>query len=97
MSFWKRNGQPSTGRDPFERLAKRVALLEADVDRLEAGWGDTKDALKRMMARIEKAAWRLDKSEEAGPGPTHERDTAAPASESSLQKQARLARLARGA
>lgn len=93
--FSKPERQPSTGRDPFERLSRRVALLEGEVERLETAWQGTKDELRRSYQRLEKANQRAASRE----APELELESVHPevnGHETAHQKQVRLALAARG-
>lgn len=89
MSLFKPKRREETSLDTYERLVKRVVMLEADVDRLDREWSDAKAQIKRSYQRLERAAQReAAKEPEAVPDiPRHE---------SNAEKQARLARIARG-
>jgi len=89
MSLFQRKRRPETDLDTYERLVKRVVLLEADVDRLSREWLDAKAQIKRSYQRLEKAAQRAE-----APAPVKEEE--APVAERAIDKQLRLARAARG-
>lgn len=93
--FSKRDGPAVTGRDPFERLSRRLALLEGEVERLETAWAGTKDEIRRNMQRLEKANQRALEREK-GPEPETNGLAVASGPETAHQKQVRLALAARG-
>lgn len=92
MSLFQRQRRAETDLDMWERLMRRFAELESRMDRLEVGWKDTRDQVKRSYQRLEKAAQRAESSsrEEEPTPPELELPLTGPA------KQEQLARLFNG-
>jgi hypothetical protein len=89
MGFLRPRRRAETAVDDYERLVKRLVILEADVDRLSREWLDAKSQIKRSYQRLEKA---IERSE----APAQPDPQAAPENERGIDKQLRLARAARG-
>ena len=58
MRLWTRE-RPD--RTDWDRVWARVAQIQTDLERLENGWGDMKDQLRRSYQRLEKAAQRAER------------------------------------